>query len=198
MVCPLSPITVTYPHHRSMVMTTDALTHRWRCDRGFGIVHALKRSVRHREVFDIKCWPGVIFSHRYQTTFRSANNSSSQLKQTTTSLFPIRPLITIFTTLPPLRLPPSNHPTHSNNISPHPPNDSPPCPVRAPPPLYPPLTCTCARAYPRRAHTNHLRPDRLLPHLQPQHGSDDIPWAEDVCDGSTTPSEEGKTKWGSK
>ena len=148
-------------------------------------------------MFDIKCWPGVIFSHRYQTTFRSANNSSSQLKQTTTSLFPIRPLITIFTTLSPLFAyrPPTTQPTLA--MSPR---------AR----LTTLLRALCAHLhlYTRRSPAPAPIPEERtqITYTPIEYsrssgdstGSDDIPWAEHVRDGSNNAVRKRKQNGGSK
>lgn len=150
-----------------MLTTTDALNHRWRCNRGLGAVLPFNRSVRHREAFDIRRCPGVFLPPRLDNLpKRQQFLIATQPDYQPLSYLPAHHDFCHF--LPPLCLPPSNHPTRSNHVSPRPPNNPPPCPLRTPPPLYPPLTC--ARAYPRRAHTNHLRPDRILPHFQRQHG----------------------------
>ena len=152
------------------------------------------RSARHREAFDVRRCPGVPFPHRYQTTFRSANNSSSQLNRNTTSLFPICSLITIFTTLSPLFAyrPPTTQPAPT--MSPR---------TR----LTTLFRALCARLhrYTRRSPTPAPIPEErtqiTYAPIEYSHtssdstGSDDIPWAEHVRDGSNNAVRRGEAKW---
>ena len=144
-------------------------------------------------MFDIKCCPGAFISHRYQTTFRSTNNSSPQLSQTTTSLLPICPPITIFTTLSPLFA--------------YRPLTTQPAPTMSPRArLTTLLRALCARLH---RHTRRSPAPAPIPEERTQitytpieysrtssdsTGSDDIPWAEHVRDGSSNAVRRGEAK----
>jgi len=123
----------------------------------------------------------------------SANNSSSQRSQAIISLSSVRPLIAIFTTFSPLSAyrPPTTQLTPTMS------------PITR---LTTLLRALLAHLYIRRSPTPVPTPEeRAQFTYDPTEyscssgdsiGSDDIPWAEHVCDGSDNAARRGKRKGG--